>query len=209
MALQQKVRWAAKLTVAKSRCYRSRKAITALPRRLHIGAGAIHVLGWTNVDIDWRTMPDVVDNALTLKKFPDDHAETIYACHILEHLSHEEVPRVLARWREVLMPGGELRISVPDIDRIVKIYMDNWEHFQTDGNTPWIGLLYGGQEDRYDFHKTGFNFTHLRRLLTDAGFTDVQEYPHAPHFLGVEDASLASQPFGEFISLNVRATRHA
>ena len=41
--------------------------------------------------------------------------------------------------------GGEIRISVPDIDRIVRIYTRNWEHFQTEGNSPWIGLIYGGQ----------------------------------------------------------------
>jgi hypothetical protein len=110
----------------------------------------------------------------------------------------------------VLKPHGELRISVPDIDRIVKIYHENWQHFQTPGNSPWIGLLYGGQGDPYDFHKKGFNYCWMRHLLEGVGFVDIAEYPHAPHFIpGVVDASLAKEPFGEFLSLNVVARKPA
>jgi hypothetical protein len=46
---------------------------------------------------------------------------------------------------DVLIPGGELRISVPDLDAITKIYQKNIAHFQTPGNQPWIALFYGGQ----------------------------------------------------------------
>ena len=110
----------------------------------------------------------------------------------------------------MLKPHGELRISVPDIDRIVKIYHENWQHFQTPGNSPWIGLLSGGQGDPYDFHKKGFNYCWMRHLLEGVGFVDIAEYPHAPHFIpGVVDASLAKEPFGEFLSLNVVARKPA
>jgi predicted SAM-dependent methyltransferase len=185
----------------------SSKPVERLPRRLHLGAGGIRVRGWCNVDIDPGTRPDVVDDVLTLSAFPAGHAEAIYACHVLEHLPHAEVPHVLARWREVLSPGGELRISVPDLDRIVRIYCANWDHFHDDRNEPWIGLIYGGQTDKFDFHKTGFNFVFLRRLLREVGFADISEYAHVPHFLGIQDSSLANTPFGQYISLNVRATR--
>jgi predicted SAM-dependent methyltransferase len=176
-------------------------------RRLHLGCGEVAVPGFCNVDADPSTRADVVDDIMTLGKFPAGFAEQIYACHVLEHVSHADAPKVLSRWHAVLAPGGELRISVPDIDRIVRVYVDNWEHFQTDGNSPWVGLIYGGQEDRYDFHKTGFNLTWMRHLLERAGFRDVEEYPHEPHWLGVRDASLAHEPFGQFISLNVRAIK--
>jgi hypothetical protein len=96
---------------------------------------------------------------------------------------------------------------VPDLDRIVRIYSANWEHFQKDENEPWVGLIYGAQTDQYDFHKAGFNFVSLRRKLHDVGFVDVAEYPHSPHFLGIQDASMANEPFGEYVSLNVVARR--
>jgi predicted SAM-dependent methyltransferase len=92
------------------------------------------------------------------KKFTSNVYELFYACHVLEHFAHDEVLGVLKSWARVLKSEGEIYISVPDIDRIVKIYFYNWDHFQTKGNTPWIGLVYRGQTDQYDFHKTGFNF---------------------------------------------------
>lgn len=177
-------------------------------KKLHLGCGNIRLAGFCNVDILTTEAVDVVSDISKLDNFPNNSIELIYACHVLEHFSHDEAVKVLRRWFDVLEPGGELRISVPDIDRIVKIYHDNWSHFQTPGNSPWIGLLYGGQGDPYDFHKTGFNFCWMRYLLEGIGYTQVAEYPHEPHFVsGVVDASMAKEPFGEFLSLNVMARK--
>ncbi|MES2364330.1 MAG: hypothetical protein V4563_00405 [Pseudomonadota bacterium] len=88
----------------------------------------------------------------------------------------------------------------------MKIYIDNSPHVQTLGKSPWIGLLQGGQGDPYDFHKMGFYFFWMRHLLDEIGYTEIAEYPHEPHFVpGVIDASLAKEPFGRFLSLNVIA----
>lgn len=186
---------------------RSSRVSDDTPRQLHLGCGDVRIDRWCNVDVDPLVQPDVVDDITTLEKFSDNFAERIYACHVLEHVSHADVPRVLATWYRVLAPGGALYISVPDIDRIVRIYTANWDHFQTRPNTPWIGLLYGGQLDAFDFHRTGFNMCWMTELLERAGFNDIGEYPHEPHPFGADDASLANKPFGEFISLNVRALR--
>ena len=178
------------------------------PYRLHLGCGHIPLEGFCNVDALSATAADVIDDIRTLRRFPDGSVEEIYACHVLEHFAHDEVEPLLQRWRELLQPGGKLRISVPDMDRIVHIYAKNFAHFQKPGHTPWIGLIYGGQTTPYDFHKTGFNACWLRYLLERNGFSDCEEYPHEPHFVpGTVDASLAKEPFGEFLSLNMVATR--
>lgn len=177
-------------------------------KRLHLGCGNVRLPDFCNVDILTTPAVDVISDISKLDNFKDDSIELIYACHVLEHFSHDEAVTVLQRWFEVLKPGGELRVSVPDIDRIVKIYSDNWQHFQTPGNSPWIGLLYGGQGDPYDFHKTGFNFCWMKHLLEKVGFDQISEYPHEPHFVpGMKDASLAHEPFGQFLSLNVLARK--
>jgi len=175
--------------------------------RLHLGCGNVHVSGFVNVDTEPSPAVDVLDDVKRLQHFRDRSAAMIYACHVLEHFSHTEVPLVLRRWCEVLKPGGELRVSVPDMDEIVRIYLKNWQHFQTPPNTPWIGLIYGGQVSEYDYHKTGFNFVYLKQLLVQAGFVDVEEYPQSPHWLGIQDASLANEPFGEYVSVNIRAKK--
>jgi len=176
--------------------------------KLHLGCGNIKIHGFINVDIDPKLPAvDVVDDVKELNNFAENSTSVIYACHILEHFANDEILPILRRWYEVLEPGGELRISVPDMDRIVKVYYKNWEHFQTPPNTPWIGLIYGGQEDQYDFHKTGFNFIYLKYLLEQVGFVEIEEYPHSPHWLGIQDASLANEPFKEYLSLNVKAKK--
>lgn len=175
--------------------------------RLHLGSGSVRIPGWINVDVQVTSSVDVVDDVFRLRKFSSNCVCSIYACHVLEHFSHKEIPLILRRWLAVLKPGGEVRISVPDMDRIVRIYCKNWGHFQTEPNSPWIGLIWGGQMDRYDFHKTGFNRCWLTYLLKDAGFIDIEGYSHEPHFLGIQDSSLAKEPFGEFISLNLKARK--
>ena len=175
-------------------------------KKLHLGCGHIHAEGWCNVDVLSTGATDLVMDISTLPGLADDTVEMIYSCHVLEHFSEAEVPEILSRWFEVLRPGGEIRISVPDLDAITRIYQKNIEHFRVAGNQPWIALIYGGQKDAYDFHKTGFNYCWLKYLLEQAGFTDVSLYEHLPHFIhGQVDNSIADAPFGEFLSLNVKA----
>lgn len=180
------------------------------PYRLHLGCGPIRLDGFCNVDAMDTAAVDVIDDIRTLSRFKNGSAKEIYACHVLEHFSHDEVPVLLKRWSAVLIPGGIIRISVPDIDRIVRIYHKNFAHFETPGNTPWIGLIYGGQVNQYDFHKTGFNACWLKVLLEKAGFEHCEEYPHFPHFVqGTQDGSLAKEPFGEYLSLNMIAVKRS
>lgn len=48
----------------------------------------------------------------------------------------------------------------------------------------------------------------MKYLLENIGFVNVEEYAHEPHFVsGVVDASLAKEPFGEFLSLNIKANK--
>jgi predicted SAM-dependent methyltransferase len=177
-------------------------------KNLHLGCGNIHIRGYCNMDVIRTGATDVVIDIRELPGIEANSVESIYSCHVLEHFATLEVVRILERWAEVLKPGGEIRISVPDLDKITRIYQDNLDHFQVPGNQPWIALIYGGQKDRYDFHKTGFNFCYLKSLLLNCGFESIEEYPSFPHFIdGVVDNSMASEPFGEFISLNVKAIK--
>ena len=175
---------------------------------LHLGCGNVHINNWCNVDVLETGATDLILDIKTLPGIPDSSVFKIYSCHVLEHFPTNQILKILTRWHEVLQSGGELRISVPDLDSITRIYQKNIDHFNTPGNQPWIALIYGGQKDQFDFHKTGFNFCWLSYLLMQAGFREVSRYPCTPHFVdGVIDNSSAHAPFGEFISLNVIAVK--
>ena len=82
--------------------------IEDFPRDLHLGCGGRRAPGFCNVDITQQSSVDIVDNVVTLKRFPDGYASSIYACHVLEHFSHAEAPEVLKTWFRVLAPGGTI-----------------------------------------------------------------------------------------------------
>lgn len=178
--------------------------------KLHIGSGDIRIGDYINVDSLLSPNVDLMINIKNLKYFVRKNSVAkIYGSHILEHFSHKEVKKVIEDCYQLLKKGGELRISVPDMDKIIKIYAKNWRHFQTVPNSPWVGLIWGGQLTRYDYHKTGFNFCWMKYLLQQVGFQDIKEYDPM-EFLSkynVKDASLADKPFGELISLNVVARK--
>lgn len=172
--------------------------------KLNLGSGGHPIEGFINVDALQLPGTDVVCNLQRLDHFEDNMANVIYASHFLEHFSTADVPLIISDMYRVLKENGELRISVPDLDKICKLYLENIDWF-TPPNNPWLGLLYGGQVNKYDFHKTGFNFRWLKFLLAQAGFTEIEEVDYFEEH-GVLDGSFANMPFGK-ISLNVKARK--
>lgn len=178
------------------------------PRNLHIGCGMTRIAGYCNIDILPLETVDIVDG-VKLYKFKKNFAERIYASHILEHCDHHRVEAVLRRWYDVLVPGGELRISVPDIEKIMDLYARHAAFIESRYGDSWLEFIFGGQKTKYDYHKTGFTQSRLAALLERAGFAGIATYPCEPHFIpGIRDASL-KKPFGLglHISLNMKAVK--
>jgi predicted SAM-dependent methyltransferase len=97
--------------------------------------------------------------------------DEVRASHILEHFPHGQAADVLKEWARLLAPGGILKIAVPDFDWIVKAYSNGRRQ---DGLLE--AYLFGGQVDADDYHKAFFNEDKLKRLLEDAGLTDVKRW---------------------------------
>jgi SAM-dependent methyltransferase len=178
---------------------------TGPKRRLHVGSGVQLIPGFVNMDAD-ASIPgiDLTGSVEDLSRFADNQFDEIYMSHVLEHIPYARVPGVLAGLHRVLGPGGVLRISVPDLDRICRLYVDHIDWF-TPPHNPWLGILYGGQADDYDYHKGGFNLRYLDGLLRASGFESVTEVPPTEEF-GVRDGSFSNRPFGP-VSLTVTATK--
>ena len=86
---------------------------------LNAGSGDHYVDGWVNLDIDSEIKADVHADLCAIP-LPDASCGRILCSHVLEHIDYrEQVPRVLAEFRRVLAPGGQLCILGPDIDRAV------------------------------------------------------------------------------------------
>lgn len=136
---------------------------------IHIGCGEFNDPRFINVDARPLKHIHIVTKTPSLIEFDDRCVDLIYACHVLEHFSHRIVLEVLENWYRVLKPGGILRLSVPNFDRLVDIYLATGRDLNY-----IIWILMGGQEYDYNYHYSAFTENSLRSLLTKVGFSEVR-----------------------------------
>ena len=168
---------------------------------LHLGCGTRRLPGYCGVDSRPEVEPDVVADVENLEQFEDGSAKIIYASHVLEHIPRPHVLTVLEEWRRVLMPGGTLRLAVPDFLVLAELYL-------YDGVSMWrvLGPLHGGQDYQANTHYVTYDYEYLAWTLGQAGYYDIRRWnPVAVHPPGYDDISLAKID-GKLISLCVEAT---
>ena len=178
------------------------------PLLVHIGCGNVYHPDFVNVDA--RNFPHVhhvTDNLFKLDMFGNAQADLIYMCHLFEHVKREERENVLREMQRVLKPGGVLRISVPDFDKLLAIYNDNGQDMRTIEDP-----LMGAQTYDYNYHYSAFNKALLSDLLLSAGFSTVREWDPATakHYAPIEDWAKKPVLIGETlypISLNLEGVK--
>lgn len=144
--------------------------------KLHLGCGFITMDGWLNIDaipsVDTghqylchdlsRGLPDSI---------PNESVDFIFHEHFMEHLTREQALVLLKSCRKKLKLGGVMRLTVPDLDELVRRYNVN--------NIDWGGP--GGWQPvnrcvmiNQGFHAWGhqflYNASELNRILHEAGF---------------------------------------
>ena len=175
---------------------------TTEPRRLHIG-GQVKSSGWEVLNANPAPYVDHVCNANDLSLFADDTFAEIYASHVVEHLDYkDELVNTLREWNRVLVPGGRVFISVPDLDilaelLIAKNKMGISERFFV------MRMIFGGHIDKYDYHVVGLNQEFLVAFLRDAGFVNLARVKE----FGLFNDTSSMKFKGMLISLNVIAEK--
>src|SRR3990167_5418397 len=86
--------------------------------RLNVGAGDKFIPGFVNIDRHGNQ--DINSDAFPLP-FPTDHADELWAIHLLEHLPRRDASPVLTEWFRVLKPGGKLVLELPCLDKIARL----------------------------------------------------------------------------------------
>lgn len=181
--------------------------------KLHLGCWHRDIPGFTNVDL--CDMPHIhyktsIDD---LSMIEDGSCELVYASHSLEYFDRQHAERVLVEWGRVLTTGGVLRLAVPDFDALLAVYQQSGElRFL-------LGPLYGRMEidtptgRQKLYHKTVYNYAHLKALLEQTGFTKVRRYDwRETVHKDYDDHSQAYWPHmdkesGILVSLNVEAEK--
>ncbi len=134
---------------------------------------------WTAVDL-YVDHPEVKKWDATDLPIDDESVEMIYASHLLEHLPHVDLPRILKHWNKKLIQGGSLILNVPDLLWASQSLVDYVSTGKIDGyyNTfkgehGLLSIFYGSQSHDGEYHKSGFIKSYLYELLKDAWYRNI------------------------------------
>jgi predicted SAM-dependent methyltransferase len=93
-------------------------------RRLNWGCGTHPDPGWINSDVKDGAGIDIscdIRDGLPLEDASIDYVASI---HALPELAYPDIEVALRDLHRVLKPGGVLRLSLPDLDRAIRAYLD-------------------------------------------------------------------------------------
>ena len=168
--------------------------------KLHLGCGKLYLDNYINIDID-SPNADIKADIVNLNFINDKRVDEIYICHVLEHINRSKTINLFLEWNRLLKKEGILRISVPNFQSIVDIYQKNKNMAEL------IGLLNGGQTNKYDVHYICYDYEILKEILLATGFHDVQRYDCEEFLKNKDDYSKAYLPHmdknGTLMSLNL------
>lgn len=159
---------------------------------LHVGCGppsvglvheAFSGKDWKEIrlDLDPAVQPDVVASIADLSPVQTESVDSVWSSHNLEHLPAHDVSKALAGFHRVLRPGGLLLMTMPDLQAVAQLIVDDQLEgvaFQSPaGPISPIDILYGHRPSlaagkSMMAHRTGFTQTTLRAHLQRAGFSE-------------------------------------
>jgi predicted SAM-dependent methyltransferase len=198
--------------------------------KLNLGCGAVRPRGWINTDsslnaniqkipfvgkIITRPFNKVVYDGgdmvyMNLNKpwkYANDSVDVVYASHLFEHLTISSANLFLSESYRCLKPGGVIRLAVPDLYKICKKYIDEYESGNTDDPTVFImwaiNMHREGQYGNPGFvkkqvlewqgyphqHKFMYDAKSLQKKMAEAGFVDILslEYGVSKYIRDIKD----------------------
>lgn len=145
-------------------------------KNLHLGCGAVYFDGWINVDLD----SPLADMRLDLTQplpFMDASASCVFSEHFIEHVTRKQAVDFLGECRRILMPGGVIRVSTPNLRFLIAAYLalevgewgDLWQpatmcSLMNEGMRSWgHQYLYDAEELVLIFKEAGFGSVVFQR----------------------------------------------
>lgn len=186
--------------------------------KLNLGCGSVRPTGWINTDSSlnanlqripiiggfvnrfFKTVKYDSGNLVYMNlnrkwsNYKDGSVDVVYASHLFEHLTLKSAELFLTESYRCLKPGGVIRIVVPDLYKICKKYIEEYE---------------GGKDDPTEFIMWAINMHREGQYGNDIPFfkkivLEWQGYPHQHKFM-YDDKSLgkkmAEKGFREIKSL--------
>lgn len=178
--------------------------------KVYYGCGNISQNGYINVDVRYTKAIELIGDLYWCSKNLFGCCSEVYLSHVLEHYRYPgksmskdrgTVPHALNCIYNMLIPGGNVRIAVPDFYQLSLLYLNNKMPLY-----PRItGRICGEQDYTENLHKCIFDRVFLEQCLVDAGFINVRVWhPDVSDF--IKDSSTDNLD-GVLTSLNLIADK--
>jgi predicted SAM-dependent methyltransferase len=144
-------------------------------RCLNLGCGSRFHPTWTNLD---AISSNAAVRACDLNKgipFPDNSFQVVYHSHVLEHFPKDKAFELMQECRRVLETGGVIRVAVPDLEQIVRMYLkalelslqgdETWQH-----NYEWLMIQLYDQAVANNRAENFLSICREARFLTRTSF---------------------------------------
>jgi len=152
---------------------------------LNLGCGSRILPGFVNVDRYHEALGVLRNDITELPNIINGSADLIFSAHSLEHVRHRLTMRTLKRWSDVLRLGGELWLSMPDLDLCCKAFVDNpsdhklrqWLRYTLFGYQAPMGLPDDTErDDPGQYHVAGYSQSEMEMMLLNVGITPEWAY---------------------------------
>lgn len=144
--------------------------------KLNVGCGEFKLDGYIN--IDKYVEADIKADSCSLP-YKDNSVSEIVSSHHLEHLDIDEINKTLKEFYRILKPEGSLKLNVPNLDWCLRNFLEKNE------NEKWtfpLHTIFGNQNNKGEYHKTGFTKERIETLLKNESFNNIEikdEWSHA------------------------------
>lgn len=91
---------------------------------------------WINIDLDSTSDKVISHDLLESIPFPDQTFDAVYHSHVLEHFTRDDGVHLIKECFRVLKHGGIIRVVVPDLENITRLYITALEK-SLEGNRQW------------------------------------------------------------------------
>lgn len=92
-------------------------------KKINLGCGQRIHTEWINIDFK-SINPEVITHDLCKEiPFESNSCDVVYHSHLLEHFTKSYAPIFLNNCCRVLRPGGAIRVVVPDLENIARLYL--------------------------------------------------------------------------------------
>jgi predicted SAM-dependent methyltransferase len=152
------------------------------PYKLNIGCGKKHLgEGWLNADIRYG---QIYLNATKKFPFADNTFNYIFSEHFIAQIKLAHGKHFLAECFRVLNKGGVLRLTTPDLEFHIRLYLSGeYQNVNMDQYSSRLKLYYKKAPSRCEFindymrlfgKKFNYDYDFLLKKCQEAGFRDIK-----------------------------------